>query len=50
MSLPRESRQKTFFETAMMMEELFPAKDRYRLFRERIMPVLWKVREELCEL
>jgi transposase len=51
MSLPTEKRQGSLFDVPVLAAGLFvnPA-DRYRLFREKVMPVLWAKREELAAL
>lgn len=50
MSLPQQKIQMSLFDAGMLLEHLFPAGDRYRLFHENILPVLWAKREELCAL
>ncbi len=50
MSLPKPKVQKSLFDASMLLENLFPASDRYRLFAEKILPVLWSKREELASL
>jgi hypothetical protein len=51
MSLPAEKRQGSLFDVPVLVGGLFsnPA-DRYRLFREKIMPELWAKRAELAAL
>ena len=51
MSLPTEKRQGSLFDVPVLAAGLFvnPA-DRYRLFREKVMPALWAKREELAAL
>ena len=50
MSVPQGFRQRTLFDAPVVLDSLFAATDRYRLFQERIMPVLWGLREELAKL
>jgi transposase len=40
----------SLFDVSMLLEQLFPEGDRYRVFYEKILPVLWKKRELLCAL
>jgi transposase len=51
MSLPEPKVQRTLFDVPVLVGGLFanPA-DRYRLFREKVMPALWGKREELAAL
>ena len=50
MSLPQPKVQMSLFDASMLLEHLFPDGDRYRLFHENILPVLWAKREALCVL
>jgi transposase len=50
MSLPQEKVQRTLFDVPVLVGDLFDKKDRYRLFRERILPALYAKREQLAEL
>jgi len=50
MSLPEAKVQRTLFDAAVLVEHLFPAGDRYRLFQEKILPALHAKRRELCAL
>jgi len=50
MSLPQAKEQTTFFDVAVMLEGLFGKNNRYRVFREKILPALRSKREELCAL
>lgn len=50
MSLPRAKVQRSLFDASMLVGHLFPAGCRYRVFREKILPVLWGKRDELCAL
>lgn len=50
MSLPQAKVQRTLFDVPVLVANLFENEDRYRLFRERIMPELWKKRADLAEL
>jgi len=51
MSLPSENRQGSLFDVPVLVGELFANRaDRYRLFREKVMPALWGKREELAAL
>jgi hypothetical protein len=51
MSVPSEERQGSLFAVPVLAAGLFqrPA-DRYRIFREKILPCLWAVREKLAAL
>ena len=50
MSLPKDALQRTLFDTPVVVDNLFDAADRYRLFRTQITPVLWQLREHLGAL
>ena len=50
MSLPKDSLQGSLFAVGVMVPDFFPADDRYRVFREKILNVLYEHREQLCEL
>jgi len=50
MSLPKAKVQRTLFDAPVLVADLFKPNDRYRLFREKIMPTLWGMRSELAEL
>lgn len=50
MSLPKQDPQATFYDTSYLAHELFEATDRYEIFRERILPELRAIREDLCQL
>ncbi len=50
MSLPRPKTQGSLFDVSFLMTGLFDPKNRYRLFRENILPALYEMREQLCEL
>lgn len=50
MSLPKPKVQMSLFDASMLLEHLFPAGDRYRLFYEKILPVLWSKRKDLSAL
>ena len=50
MSLPQAKVQMSLFDVSMLLEQLFPEGDRYRVFYEKILPVLWEKRELLCAL
>jgi transposase len=50
MSLPKEKVQRTLFDVPVLVGTLFNGKDRYRLFRERILPLLYAMRDQLAEL
>lgn len=51
MSLPVEKRQGSLFDVPILVGGLFASPtDRYRLFREKIMPRLWAKRSELAAL
>jgi len=50
MSVPRARTQGSLFDVSFLMTGLFDEKDRYRLFREKILPALREAREQLCAL
>jgi len=50
MSLPEPKVQMSLFDVSMLLEHLFGQEDRYRIFNEQILPVLWSKRELLCGL
>jgi len=51
MSLPTEKRQGSLFAVPVLAAGLFKSHaDRYRIFREKILPRLWAVREKLAKL
>ena len=50
MSLPDAKIQGSLFDVPVLTAELFDQKNRYRLFREKILPALYRMREGLCSL
>jgi transposase len=50
MSLPPKKVQRTLFDAALWVDDLFDEKNRHRVFRERILPALYASRERLAEL
>ncbi len=50
MSLPQPKVQLSLFDVSMLLEQLFAEGDRYRIFNEQILPVLWGKRDLLCVL
>ena len=50
MSLPRAKTQGSLFDVSFLTAGLFDPKNRYRLFREKILPALHEARETLCAL
>ena len=50
MSLPPPKVQMSLFDVSMLLEQLFPEANRYRIFNETILPRLWAKRDALCEL
>lgn len=50
MSLPKAKIQSSFFDVSVLMKDFFGPSNRYRLFREKILPVLQAKREQLCAL
>ena len=50
MSVPRKRTQRSFFDVAFLVEDLFKPDDRYRLFREQVLPALCQARETLAGL
>jgi len=49
-SVPKPKRQGSFFDVAFLVEVLFGPGDPYRLFREKVLPALWRVRPVLVGL
>ncbi len=47
MSLPLPKVQMSLFDVSMLLEQLFPQGDRYRIFHEQVLPVLWSKRDVL---
>jgi transposase len=47
MSVRRRRRQSSFYDASFLVEGLFPPENRYRLFRERIHPVMERARAKL---
>lgn len=50
MSLPSAKTQGSLFDVSFLMSGLFDPKNRYRLFREKILPALHEAREQLSAL
>lgn len=50
MSLPEEKVQRTLFDVPVLMAGLFEADNRYRVFREKILPALYARRSVLSKL
>ena len=50
MSLPDAKIQGSLFDVPVLTAGLFDRRNRYRLFREKILPALYGMREELCAL
>lgn len=50
MSLPTPETQRSLFDVPVLTGALFDPDDRYRIFRESVMPQLWDVRDKLAEL
>ena len=50
MSVPRKRTQRSFFDVAFLVEDLFKPGDRYRLFREQVLPALRVARTRLAGL
>jgi len=49
MSLPALDAQSQFFSTAALTDQVFAATDRYRLFAQKIYPLLLEVRDEVAK-
>lgn len=49
MSLPTLNAQSQFFSTAALTDQVFAATDRYRLFAQKIYPLLLEVRDEVAK-
>src|ERR1700746_2634838 len=47
MSVERMDSQQSFYHTSFVCGDLFGAADRYRLFRDKILPALFKLRAQL---
>ena len=50
MSLPVAKVQRSFFDVPVLLEGFFKPLDRYRLFREKMLPALQAKRAQLCAL
>lgn len=50
MSVPKPKVQKSFFDTDTCIANLFREADRYRIFNEKILPILWSKRDMLANL
>ena len=50
MSLPAKKIQRSLFEVPVLTGALFTPDDRYCIFRQSILPELWKSRDELAKL
>lgn len=51
MSLPAENKQRSLFDVPVLAAELFEdATNRYRIFREKVLPALWNRRGQLAAL
>ena len=50
MSMPKAKVQRTLFDVPVLVGGLFAATDRYRVFREKILPALVACREQLAGL
>lgn len=50
MSVPKPKTQRSFFDVAFVAEALFDGRNRYRLFREKVLPALWRARPALVGL
>ena len=50
MSLPKPKVQMSLCDVSMLLEQLFAEGDRYRIFYEQILPILWSKRDLLCAL
>jgi transposase len=50
MSVPKPKVQKSFFDTDACLGRMFKGSDRYRIFNETILPVLWSKRDVLAAL
>lgn len=50
MSLPKDSLQGSLFGVWSFAGDLFDGNNRYRIFREKILPQIYKARNELCSM
>ena len=50
MSLPQPKVQMSLFDVSMLLDQLFREGNRYRIFNEQILPILWSMRDKLCGL
>ncbi|MCJ7806795.1 MAG: transposase [Clostridia bacterium] len=50
MSIPKQDHQATFYDASLLAHDLFDKKDRYDIFRKKILPALQVIREDLCKL
>lgn len=50
MSIPKLDQQASFFDATFLAQDLFGPRDRYQIFREKVLPALQDMRDELCLL
>lgn len=50
MSVPNVDHQATFFDVTFLAQDLFGPGDRYEMFRQKALPALQAIREDLCQL
>ena len=50
MSIPKHDKQSTFFDGTFLAQGLFDVKDRFGLFRKKVLPALEAMRDDLCQL
>ena len=50
MSIPKQDHQATFCDASFLAQDLFDKKDRYDVFRKKVLPALQAIRNDLCQL
>ena len=50
MSIPKQDHQASFFDATFLAQDLFGPSDRYEIFRQKVLPALQDMREDLCQL
>ena len=50
MSVPKQDQQATFYDATFLAQDLFGPKDRYEIFRQKVLPALQDMRGDLCQL
>jgi transposase len=50
MSIPKQDHQASFYDATFLAQDLFGPRDRYEIFRQKVLPALQDVRGDLCQL